>query len=844
MAKKQISLDDILDEYGNATKRSHASDAKLDEILGVKTAEKPKPAAEKKTGTAGQPPVTKPAIRKQPAASHRGRPANAYKPSDIKKPEVSFMHSVAAIEAAQRAKMHPNTETAEKSAGYDTVVRTRTAAEEEAYQPKIRKMADSTRAKEMREKKRFRRNKPEYTYDRETPAEKAIRGAKAAQPPKEEPKRKFRIVVEDLQKQPPDSVPKPFLEPHYAPQEPIPYLQKAEKTSIDLSAKPPEDPAELDVRIKTERKVIPGQPKRVRDPETQEDIKEIRRDIYSLKGKLFFRVLFLFLMAFLSAFLALAEQYGIPVPDLFRSSVSPKGYLVVQLLLGLLGGACSVSVLQNGMKKLFQLRADCDTMAALPFLSAFLSALLTLGHPEMLRMGMVHVYIPVALVTLFCNGIGKLLIVSRAARNYDLVYGKFDRHAILCVENEKRAESLTRGTIGDFPILAAMKKTDNLTDFLRYTYSSDLADKFCRIAAPISLGIALVASVFIATLRRGQLESPLCFAISAFAMCFSACACMSVTLLANIPLHKGTQKYVKNQGAMLGYQSVDDFFDVNSVMVDAGTLFPKGTVTLSAIKIFSDTKIDDAILDAASLTQRAGSILQDLFKDAIEGKSNMLRKVENFSYEESLGLCGWIHNKRVLFGSRDLMMGHNIEGMPTKTKETEFTGGTKDALYLSVSGNLAAMFVVDIQAHNSVKFWLRELEHSGVCLLLRTNDALISLNRISNLFDISTEMVKIIPARMHAEFDAETAPAKKVSASMSCSGKFSGMAQLLLGAKAIKSAATLGVILQAAAACLGMVIALVYLLMQAYTDLSANMFLIYNLIWTGVTVLLVGSKRV
>ena len=47
---------------------------------------------------------------------------------------------------------------------------------------------------------------------------------------------------------------------------------------------------------------------------------------------------------------------------------------------------------------------------------------------------------------------------------------------------------------------------------------------------------------------------------------------------------------------MLGYQSVDDFYDTNSVMVDAKSLFPKGMINLSAIKPYSDFKIDDAIL--------------------------------------------------------------------------------------------------------------------------------------------------------------------------------------------------------------------------------------------------------
>jgi len=81
-------------------------------------------------------------------------------------------------------------------------------------------------------------------------------------------------------------------------------------------------------------------------------------------------------------------------------------------------------------------------------------------------------------------------------------------------------------------------------------------------------------------------------------------------------------------------------------------LFPQGMINLSAIKIFSDTRIDEAIVEAASLTNQAGSILKHMFYDIIAGKTEMLNPVESYIYEDSMGICGWINNKRVLLGNR------------------------------------------------------------------------------------------------------------------------------------------------------------------------------------------------
>ena len=49
-----------------------------------------------------------------------------------------------------------------------------------------------------------------------------------------------------------------------------------------------------------------------------------------------------------------------------------------------------------------------------------------------------------------------------------------------------------------------------------------------------------------------------------------------------------------------------------------------------------------------------------MFYDIIGGRTELLEPVESYIYEDSMGLCGWINNKRVLLGNRDLMLNHSI----------------------------------------------------------------------------------------------------------------------------------------------------------------------------------------
>ena len=44
----------------------------------------------------------------------------------------------------------------------------------------------------------------------------------------------------------------------------------------------------------------------------------------------------------------------------------------------------------------------------------------------------------------------------------------------------------------------------------------------------------------------------------------------------------------------------------------------------------------------------------------IQGKMEILKKVENLVYEEGMGLSAWVDGKRVLIGNSALMRHHEI----------------------------------------------------------------------------------------------------------------------------------------------------------------------------------------
>lgn len=603
----------------------------------------------------------------------------------------------------------------------------------------------------------------------------------------------------------------------------------------------------LDVYIKPERKRGKTADKKRKD--NPDNVRKITSDIYNLKGTITLRIIVLTIMALFSTYITLANDYALPTLPAFKSATAPHSYAFTMIMIGGVSILTSMPVIINGLKKLFTFNADCDSLTSLTTVACIIAGFAILFDTTMLEVGKVHMFIPIAILSLLFNAVGKLLIVNRASRNIEYLTLNNDKHAIVFITDDRKAESITRGTFGDYPILATMRKTEALSDFLKYTFSTDIADRFCKFFTPIAFILSLVISVFSAIRLTNSPDvivdkSALAAGASIFSMFISACSCVAITLVVNIPLSAAARKFNKSSSVILGYQSVDDFYDTNSVMVDAKSLFPKGMINLSAIKPYSDFKIDDAILLAASLTIHAGSILSDMFTSMVAGDNQMLFPVENFVYEDSMGVCGWINNKRVLLGNRALMTSHNIEGIPSKTKEFEYTENGKDAIYLSVSGNLSAMFIVEVNASVEVKHWLKEIQKEGIYLIIKSIDSIISLTRVSKLFKISEDMIKIIPSRMHKIFDSETESVRTQSASMACNGKFSTFAQLLISTNSIRQTSLFGTILQATSAILGFSIVMVFMAMKAYWQINVSTLIIYNLIWGLISVAIVKLRKV
>ncbi|MBR4305534.1 MAG: hypothetical protein IKT78_01675, partial [Ruminiclostridium sp.] len=340
----------------------------------------------------------------------------------------------------------------------------------------------------------------------------------------------------------------------------------------------------------------------------------------------------------------------------------------IYLAAGILSfGICS-GVLSNGLIKLIKLCPDCDTVCSVTAVLSVVGGVLCMIEGQSFRLGHCFIYVSTALVALAFNTIGKLYMITRAKRNFKFVSGDNQKYYAQIIENRASVSVLSRVSAERKPVIAAMRKTEFLTDFLRSSYCDDEADKLSpRLvygSLIAGLAVALVAffnpfgSEFINPVES---ESTLYWTISSFIAVVAAASPFSMLLMINAPLSRASRKLSESKAAILGYDSAMEFSQVNTVITDAKALFPAGSVQIAKIKLWHKknaiikTSVEESILMAASLSIHTDGILSYPFYDVMRGDKELLYTVENCIYEDNCGVTGWIGAKRVMLGGRQLM---------------------------------------------------------------------------------------------------------------------------------------------------------------------------------------------
>ncbi len=571
----------------------------------------------------------------------------------------------------------------------------------------------------------------------------------------------------------------------------------------------------------------------------------IMEQILKLKGSLTMRAAILLVAAVFSLFITVANDLKLPLAAVFDRTVNPAAFIFTNTILGIAAIGMSYSVVTLGLKNLFRLSPDSDSAAALALITAVIGGLVMLFDPEPLKSGYFHVYTAAALMGMLFNTLGKLSVIYRTQRNFEFVSKNKNISAVEQVDDPDTVAYITNGSAGGRRELAVMREADFVRDFMKNSYSSDIADLFAEKTTPLVLLAALaVGGLSLLFDKNAENAAQKVFVLlAAMSGTISLTTSFALALIANLPLMQASKRALGFSGVILGYSSVEEFGDVNSVLIDAEELFPIGTTEFTNLKVLGSYTIDKAIIYAASVAKAGGSITQPAFYKMLRGETGHLLPADAVKIEDGMGTICRINGERVMLGSRRQMEKHGIEGLPPESAEDRFSVGNR-ILYLAVSGHAMMMFAVKIKPNRSAKRWIQRLEDDNISMFIRSADGFIDRRLIASVYDIDPASVNILASELSPDFERLTAHESEISSSMLCSGHLPTLAMLLSAAKRVKAAANMGVAIQYGALILGVLISVVMMLGGAFRQITPTITILYELAFLILTLIMQRFNKV
>lgn len=446
-------------------------------------------------------------------------------------------------------------------------------------------------------------------------------------------------------------------------------------------------------------------------------------------------------------------------------------------------------------------------------------------------------YPSAAAFALFLNLAGKHRRMIRIIHNFEFLTEAGDKYTVEDIVNEVDAAIISRNLLAGEPLLKYSVKTDFPTSFMEISCADEPADKISKVMGPIMIGLNLVLFAVL-----GILEHNWNYAFNVL-VAGIIITCPVITLLATNLALSGVSKSLAKNGAMVcGFEGAHIIHNSNALVMEASDLFGARSCDLHGIKTFNGTKIDDAILQTAAVIIKTKSPLAGVFDDVIVGKQSILPEVDGVIYEDKMGTSAWIYQKKILVGTRDLLIHHGV-AVPKIEFENKYTRKGRKALYLAVAGKISAMFVVSYNADNNIKKGLKKLEKSGITILLKSCDPYINEENIMEIFDLPEGFIRVMTssnARIFEKYSnmvVEKSPAYTVH-----NGTALGFISAVCGSESLVSLENSLSVLVSFGSSIGFGVAALLGFLNGMSQLNALNVIIFQSVWS-IFVLIISKIR-
>lgn len=559
------------------------------------------------------------------------------------------------------------------------------------------------------------------------------------------------------------------------------------------------------------------------------DARRVQRYLNSQKKKSFRKTAGLLALFVVSIFIGIASSSDTTVGG-DRILTIFGNLIVIMIALVVSGQNILVSFEQLKQKKF-----NVNTMISVAAICCFAQTIL---------MFVLYFFKRNAVSVFGCAGVGLLLLSEitnyvvncRTADAMEVCSGdnKDKLYSIESISDDKDIVELGRNIRSKSPRLRYSCKTRFPAHLIEMCTSETSADKRSRLY----FAAALLASV-INFIVAWAVNKHFSVGFAAFTITLTMCIPAYGALLTQLPLRWANRKLNKS-GAMISCQdAVNELYRTNAIILDSKDLFDQNACAMTGFKDFKNVRMDDAMLYAAAMVIRSGGPLTGVFDQMVVNRRDILPTVKSFSYEEKMGVSGWIYNQKVILGNKTMMNNHSIE-VPVSVDEDKYLMHGHEVMYLAIANKLAAMIVVDYAPNQKIAGYLKKLRDSGVSVLVRNCDPNVTERMISSCYDMRLDNIKIINSSSGRVFKKYKSRPKVATRAVSVhDGSTYTFAQSLCTAAMLRHTFKVTDTLAAVGIAMGFLMVLVLGILDVVADLPVIFVLLMQAIiagaFTGIT---------
>lgn len=503
--------------------------------------------------------------------------------------------------------------------------------------------------------------------------------------------------------------------------------------------------------------------------------------------------------------ITMGHMLGMPLPHIIDSMMNPLNFAVIQIVLTLPVMIMGYKFYRIGIKNLFKLSPNMDSLIAISTLAAFIYGLfgiykINFGETEYAM----HLYFESAAVILTLITLGKYLEAISKGKTSQAIKSLMKlspKTAVVVRNNNEMAIPTEEVVVGDIVVVKPGEKLPvdglviegstaidesmltgesipveksigsnvigasiNKTGFIKYKATKvgkdtalaqivKLVEEAQGSKAPIAKLADVISAYFVPTVIVLAIISAIgwlmagetsIFALTIFiAVLVIACPC-ALGLATPTAIMVGTGKGAENGVLIKGGEALETTHQIKTIVFDKTGTITEGKPVVTDIVTNGISENEILILAASAEKGSEHPLGEAIVRDA-EEKNLEFKEIEEFNAVPGHGIEVKIEGKNALIGNKKLINENNIDILVLAEESDRLAAEGKTPMYIAMDGILRGIIAVADTVKPSSKKAIEALHEMGIKVAMITGDNKKTADAIAAQVGIDIVLAEVLP---------------------------------------------------------------------------------------------------